>query len=977
MAEIDLQQRFPEMTPVRKAPTLSRINGIGMTMHGVRDADQETGTYVKTQCLTLLFLPLFMLKAYRVADAEGGGWYFLGRVPLSPLARGWNFAMAVLLISAGVIGGWSAYTGSPEYRAAQKLAEADRLAEAGDLQAAAEHYRDLATGTTSQAQPALAGFTRLLETHARQADANAVADALVVAVKLQTGRHQLAVVPDLVGRGIALADHHKEADPQGALRILEAVAPLGEQQEDLLARRRALLGPLVEAHPDDMELAVELALLAEQEGDFEQCLQLLSPHADQLGDSEGARLLGQVYAARGDYGHAYALLGPYTEQRLERLTHAETAYNDAYQSAYDRVFNELNEGKAPQQFYVDYEAAGPEQQNAMVNDYVQDKLVEDATLEQVTEKLIDAAAVVPVALDLGLVQLQLAQAQTDPDERRRELESAEKTFLSVRGVAGDEDAYMMNLGQVYYWLGRHDEGRALLDGLLEKHNHSTDAVQGVALILREVGRYSDAQRMIEQAYQQADDQRVKYRLARIRAAMLNDTDDELFWLKLADPADPEVRAALHSAQGAKALSIGDKQQAEQSLRLAIAAYDDQTRTAGTLNNSALACTTLYSVSRDPADMRDAARRIEQALSLSHSDSILLKNAHDILFRNAVMQLVGDRIDLAVAPIDTSLDAFSYLYNNEEQRDALMAQLRGQAGVQRSITLLERASLLSPKSPGAYSAAGDYYFAVDDTVAMRRLVDRLEQVELDTSLIDNEMLAVYRGERESRFRQATDADDKRWRRAIEQARAGDSPATLAVAVDRFIDTQYVRYMLGDEADGEELVALAEEAYAADPSRASENALIAALLTRAALDLAETQPGLARSLEHTHHTLVPSYVLVLLLNEGGDLSARIQEHPDVRRATALYRDSLERFPETTDPWIWALLRLPEPEAAERIRSNYQDSELRRLHVRVQQQVAPLGVYPNLRACWAAQMAGDDGAAADILRRLRTAGIPLPVQ
>src|SRR5947199_280923 len=87
------------MRPIRSAPALGSVNGIGLLAYGARDYDEETRTYVKTQCFCVLFVPVLAIGAYRVADAEGGGWYFLGKVPLSTLARLWNF----LLLGGGVL----------------------------------------------------------------------------------------------------------------------------------------------------------------------------------------------------------------------------------------------------------------------------------------------------------------------------------------------------------------------------------------------------------------------------------------------------------------------------------------------------------------------------------------------------------------------------------------------------------------------------------------------------------------------------------------------------------------------------------------------------------------------------------------------------------------------------------------------------------------------------------------------------------
>ncbi len=69
------------------APSLVRVNGCGAALFGRRDVDKVTGTYVATLYLTLAYIPMLALRAYRVSDAESGGWYFLGREPLSTFAK--------------------------------------------------------------------------------------------------------------------------------------------------------------------------------------------------------------------------------------------------------------------------------------------------------------------------------------------------------------------------------------------------------------------------------------------------------------------------------------------------------------------------------------------------------------------------------------------------------------------------------------------------------------------------------------------------------------------------------------------------------------------------------------------------------------------------------------------------------------------------------------------------------------------------
>src|SRR5207244_144824 len=94
---IGIFARFPDMQPITKPPTLTTVNGIGPTLVGRRDYDSATYSYVKTHCFAVLFIPLLALGAYRVCDAPRGGWYFLGKVPLSGFARTWNKLVALLI----------------------------------------------------------------------------------------------------------------------------------------------------------------------------------------------------------------------------------------------------------------------------------------------------------------------------------------------------------------------------------------------------------------------------------------------------------------------------------------------------------------------------------------------------------------------------------------------------------------------------------------------------------------------------------------------------------------------------------------------------------------------------------------------------------------------------------------------------------------------------------------------------------------
>ena len=97
-----LAQRALFVTPLRRSPVLTTMNGVGASVYGKADPAPD-GSYIKTHFLVFVFLPVFPLAQYLVRDADQG-WYFLGKVPLSAPMRIWN-QLVVMGVLAGVIAG--------------------------------------------------------------------------------------------------------------------------------------------------------------------------------------------------------------------------------------------------------------------------------------------------------------------------------------------------------------------------------------------------------------------------------------------------------------------------------------------------------------------------------------------------------------------------------------------------------------------------------------------------------------------------------------------------------------------------------------------------------------------------------------------------------------------------------------------------------------------------------------------------------
>lgn len=90
-------ERVGNLSPISSAPSLRRINGIGVALYGSTDVDHETGSHLSTYYFTFLFIPVFPICRYRVIPT-GSGYRFLGKAPLRAFDK-WHLFVSLALIA--------------------------------------------------------------------------------------------------------------------------------------------------------------------------------------------------------------------------------------------------------------------------------------------------------------------------------------------------------------------------------------------------------------------------------------------------------------------------------------------------------------------------------------------------------------------------------------------------------------------------------------------------------------------------------------------------------------------------------------------------------------------------------------------------------------------------------------------------------------------------------------------------------------
>jgi tetratricopeptide (TPR) repeat protein len=972
MNRVDFAQKFPQMKPGKGTPTLTRINGCGVGMYGSRDHDAETETYVSTWCASIVFVPVLCLRAYRVSKAARG-WYFIGREPLSTLAKGWN-ALVLLCILAGVgLFQYDAYTSSPAYKAKKQMSAAHEYVAAGQLFRAARIYQTLAVSNSDQAAAATASLKSLMDSDCSRARLDEAVGVISAAAQVARRGHVLTL-PEVLTRGLGLTAEKGDADPKNGVAMLDAVRPLAIDTRAIDARRMILLRAWAAKEPANLEVIIPLAALLEQQSNVPEAKKLLLPVRNSLGDGEGARVLGTILSREGDYDGAHALLWPYVKSRLDRLHDAEKGLDDAVKSLWDREIDLLQKKKAPSDFYTKYENAATDDQQAMVRTYVNARIKDDPAFTGSQEALEQATGVVPVALELGIVMLYRAQSQQDATVRKTQLEAAEKVFLAIGGVAGQSDEYRLSLGQVYYWLGKQVEGRKLFDDYLSAKGRAAGDLLQIAMKLRSLGAVPEARLLSEEAFQKASKPEDKQGVAKFRAKCNKDLDDAIEWLSKANTADPEINAELAKAKGDKAMEEGRDPEAASEYQTAIDAYAGMPRSATTVNQTALVYYSVFQSTGDHAALERCFDSFQQAVTLSPGDPILLYNAGMTMMEAAFGDIIGNKIDLRTLHESGTLSHLRFLYADEASREDFVQRVKDHPGIARALSYLEKAMVLSPKDGKPCGAIYEIHRFTQNEPALRSLLQRIQAAGLDSGDQLAAMKEHLAGAKDTQYRIALAASIKR----SEERSPGISAAskvTAAIALSRRAELMMSLATVGGTVDPDKIIALAQQAHALAPSAGTHGALMSALVFRAHQSLCGSNPAFDAACKKYDRSIGFFYLIAYLASEPGEMQQKIVKLAEMQKVFVLMHEDALAFPKGRSGYEWALLRSIDAAAAEKAAESLRQTPLTQLESDIQSLQNPYSAGDALESLWLARIFGKPDAVRDRFAAIAAAGIPIP--
>ncbi len=881
---------------------------------------------------------------------------------------------AIILVAVTGFAGWQHYH-SPNQVAARQLKQATQAKAAGRVPQAAELFAEVAQSRSDAEAEGAAGLGTLLDAAVLRAlppaDAARVLSQVPRARSTGQSPMPLKKVTDL---GWTLIEHHGPKDAAGAKAILDAMAPMENDKARLAAAAEPLLERIVAASPANAAAAIEYAELLDRRRDCSRCEALLAPHAAALGRGEGARILGQIYAAKGRFDESYALLQPYTEEALKLFVKRETEYREAGAALEKEVFETLRAGKAPADFYKRYDAADEPTKREMVSSYVNEQLSGNARLKALTQALRESAAIVPAALDLGIVTVQRAQKLSDPAARNVQFQHAEKVFLSIRGMAGDNDSYRLYLGQVYYWLGKQDEGKKLFDELLAAHGREYAILCDVAGLLRSIGAVQEARTLVEEAYGKAKDDERRWAAAHLRSVMQIDPEDELVWLERSDRSHARVRASIHTTRAQLAERQGQRATAKREYERAATEFSKLPESAVQLNSSALVHLALYAMEGDPHHRDLGLAQLDQALALTPADSILLLNNVSAVSSAAAAAILGSGIDLPLLQTAGDFRMLEFLHNDEASRERVRRMVRDSEAVKKALSYSEKAALLAPRNPESYVFPAMISSLLEDAAAMKQVAARAQASQLDLADARRQMQKLVAGPDPKQL-EAMATHTRQSAALLQQPALQRQPATWAVAAGRWVDAQIALAVWGQAVDADAVVKLARKARAGQASAGTTSMLMEALELRAALRLMKANASFANAVARHGRVIDLSTLMVLHIDEDLEFRRQALADADLAEVMALLHDRDRRYPSKSSTWAWLLFRHADAAYAQSLATRLRQDAAYAAQFQLRAAIEPANASTVVARYHYALANGDRSDAQRILDEARKAGIALP--
>ena len=278
-----------------------------------------------------------------------------------------------------------------------------------------------------------------------------------------------------------------------------------------------------------------------------------------------------------------------------------------------------------------------------------------------------------------------------------------------------------------------------------------------------------------------------------------------------------------------------------------------------------------------------------------------------------MQVIGDRLHPAIVQQGVDLNSLRLLYQNEQEREKLITELKANPNFIKAMDFQDRAILLSPNNRDYYLNAIGIHHYLRDAEALSLRLQRIATSNLDVSGIREDLRSFLAGETLDSLREN------------QQLGLDHQERLLANFTDEIIINQVNlrlgNFLIGDPVNHDQEIALLLKAREITPSIQVTSSLKNALAQKACLDLAGTNPEFKKLLESIRMITDAETVLILALTSD-DLRPSVIANPAAQEAFQIFQEINELFPSRVEATDVVFTQYLKPDELAEIRNRYRN-------------------------------------------------------
>jgi tetratricopeptide (TPR) repeat protein len=716
-----------------------------------------------------------------------------------------------------------------------------------------------------------------------------------------------------------------------------------------------------ELAPDDAEARVTAVRYLVQDGDFDKAIALGTP---ALQEPKTALLVGIATARSGKPEDAAKLLRPIVERDLPAYVAGVREWNEATENKTNNTWRSLTLGTAPQAIIRSLNSLPQDKAQLQAARWVQEQVDRDPQITALSAKVRQLGDIHTAATELAMIELGLGQSLAKGPARQARLEAAEHLFLELRKVLGNDPHQELQLGQVYFWLGKDKEGAEIFDKL--EQTADGPLLYKMGEIYRNLARMDTARRVLERAYEKSSGEE-KEDIALTRAITNTSKEDRLLWLKKADPKSSRVRVEIDQAEAEIDMEAGRFDEAVPALKRVAAYYAGLPERTMVLNNGALIQFDLARSTGDQKYHMEALRLMRRAHESSPEDAIVLSNYVYELQQAGVAALAGNALRADLLHETPHVQWMDFVEPRPTPEETAV-KAKAQPELRRSAELGVRSTVLSPDGTTGYQTQIYFLRLTRDAAGIRRLREQVESRPAPHKEDEQGEETRAPGAKVEARKKALERSLTRWEQLLPGLRKAGHAPSLAYAL---MSSAGIRLDAALHHVGNETFELAlrdaEEAVSVYDCAATRHGEVWIRMQQASVLYAARDSSFAEWLKESPEEEA-SLLLFFYLRKNPETAAGFRRMEETRRAARAAADLFARNPRHSWARGWSWLRMAGDGAEEEARKIFLGNPTALEEYRIDWLLVP-GSFEEAGAAWlAAELAGDTDLIAKIAASMR---------